>query len=154
MEMSSIKVTEVNDEANEKVGDANNIAEENIAIDSAKKQTEAINDVIGNQTSAKSKNFILNFLDFIKSSRFMRKCRNAGKRTGVPPKKIATNFFTHVLGTIGDILGTIVSSGKDIFITLVDALATVLKAGGSILFNVANAIVRIITLNKTVKGEF
>jgi hypothetical protein len=142
--MENITITEITPE-----GGANN---QTFTAPLNHHNDNAIPGVTDVEEVVKSKNFIGNFMDYVKSSAFMSKCEEAGKRTGVPPKKVARNFFENILGTIGDVLGVVISTGKDLLLTTIEVLGVVLKAGVSIICGVASAVVRVITLNKTVMG--
>lgn len=101
----------------------------------------------------KSRNFVQKFLDYIKGVGFINRCNEISRKSGASRKTVAKTFLGKVLGTIGDVLGITLGTGKDILVTAVDLLAAVLKGGITILFNVAKALVRLCTLNKTVTPD-
>ena len=101
------------------------------------------------QEEQKARSFLGQFTNYIKSDLFKKDVEDAAKKTGVPPKKIAQNFFEKALGTVGDILGIAVGTVKNAADTLINLLSTVAHGAVSIVCNVANALVSMVTLNKT-----
>ena len=93
--------------------------------------------------------FLKQFTDYIKGDTFKRDINDTAKKYGVPPKKLAQNFFEKALGTIGDILGIAINTVGNAGHTLIDILATVAHGAVNLIVNVANALARMITLNKT-----
>ena len=94
-------------------------------------------------------NYLNKFKEFIKSKSFKEQINETAKEYGVPPKKLAQNFFEKALGTVGDILGVAIS-------VVCNAGRTIVRIAGSIANTVINLIeslftgaVRVITLNKT-----
>jgi hypothetical protein len=97
----------------------------------------------------KAKNILNQFAEYIKGDSFKRDVNVVAREMNVPPKKLATNFFEQVLGTIGDIAGIAVSTVGNVAHNLTDLLAKVMHCGIDIICNVANALVSMCTLNKT-----
>lgn len=93
--------------------------------------------------------YLNKFKEFIKSKSFKQQIDETAKEYGIPPKKLAQNFFEKALGTVGDILGVAIS-------VVCNAGRTIVRVAGSIANTVINLIeslftgaVRVITLNKT-----
>ena len=92
--------------------------------------------------------YLNKFKEFIKSKSFKQQIDETAKEYGIPPKKLAQNFFEKALGTVGDILGVAIS-------VVCNAGRTIVRIAGSIANTVINLIeslftgaVRVITLNK------
>lgn len=93
--------------------------------------------------------YLNKFKEFIKSKSFKQQIDETAKEYGIPPKKLAQNFFEKALGTVGDILGVAIS-------VVCNAGRTIVRVAGSIANTIINLIeslftgaVRVITLNKT-----
>lgn len=97
----------------------------------------------------KSKNFIRNFMTFIRSNKFYNSCDRLSKKTHVSKKQIAHNFLEHVLGTISDVFHIVIETVEDVVTTVLDVLSKVLSAAASVICDVARKLVRVVTLNKT-----
>ena len=121
--------------------------------DTAQAVEEALNDfsdeVPTDDETTKAKGFLKQFTDYIKGDTFKRDINDTAKKYGVPPKKLAQNFFEKALGTVGDVLGIAISTVGNAAHTLVDILSTVAHGAVGLIVNVANALARIVTLNKT-----
>lgn len=97
----------------------------------------------------KARNILSQFTEYIKGPSFHRDVNIVAREMNVSPKKLATNFFEKVLGTIGDIAGIVVNTVGNVAHTIVDLLARVANCGIDIICKVANALVSVCTLNKT-----
>ena len=97
----------------------------------------------------KARNILSQFAEYIKGPSFQRDVNTVAREMNVPPKKLATNFFEKVLGTVGDIAGIAVSTVGNVGHNLIDLLARVAHCGVDIICKVANALVSICTFNKT-----
>ena len=98
---------------------------------------------------SKAKNFLNNFSNYIKGDSFKNEINETAKKYGIPPKKLAKNFFEKVLGTIGDVLGIAISAVDNAAHMVVNILSTVVHGAVNIIVGVANALASIVTLNKT-----
>ena len=86
----------------------------------------------------------------VKTAELKGKTKNeTAKKYGIPPKKLAKNFFEKVLGTIGDVLGIAISAVDNAAHMVVNILSTVVHGAVNIVVGVANALASIVTLNKT-----
>ena len=101
------------------------------------------------EETEEAKGFLKKFTEYIKGDTFKRDINNTAKKYGVPPKKLAQNFFEKALGTVGDILGIAINTVGNAGHTLIDILATVAHGAVNLIVNVANALARMVTLNKT-----
>ena len=101
------------------------------------------------QATTKAKRTILDFMSFLKSNKFKDEVNAMAKEYKVPPKRLATNFITKVLATVGDILGIAVSTVGNVAHNLIDLLSSILHGGVNIVIKVANAIISVGTLNRT-----
>ena len=121
--------------------------------DTAQAVEEALNgfsdEVPTEDETAKAKGFLKQFTDYIKGNTFKRDINDTAKKYGVPPKKLAQNFFEKALGTVSDVLGIAINTVGNAGHTLIDILATVAHGAVNLIVNVANALVRMVTLNKT-----
>ena len=121
--------------------------------DTAQAVEEALNDfsdeVPTDDETTKAKGFLKQFTDYIKGDTFKRDINDTAKKYGVPPKKLAQNFFEKALGTVGDVLGIAIGTVGNAAHTLVDILSTIVHGAVGLIVNVANALSRIVTLNKT-----
>ena len=121
--------------------------------DTAQAVEEALNDfsdeVPTDDKTTKAKGFLKQFTDYIKGDTFKHDINDTAKKYGVPPKKLAQNFFEKALGTIGDVLGIAINAVGNAGHTLIDILATVAHGAVNLIVNVANALARMVTLNKT-----
>lgn len=97
----------------------------------------------------KAKNFLNQFTDYIKGESFKKDINDTAKKYGVPPKKLAENFFEKALGTVGDVLGIAINTVGNAGHMLVDILSTIAHGAVNLIVNVANALARMVTLNKT-----
>lgn len=102
-----------------------------------------------NEDVKKAQNIFSQFTEYIKGDNFKNCINESAKKYGVPPKKLAQNFFEKVLGTIGDIAGIAVNTVGAGAHTVINLLSTILHGAVNIIVNVANALVSIVTLNKT-----
>ena len=121
--------------------------------DTAQAVQDALNsfsdEVPTDDEATKAKGFLKQFTDYIKGDTFKRDINDTAKKYGVPPKKLAQNFFEKALGTIGDVLGIAINTVGNAGHTLIDILATVAHGAVNLIVNVANALARMVTLNKT-----
>lgn len=121
--------------------------------DTAQAVEEALNgfsdEVPTDDEATKAKGFLKQFTDYIKGDTFKCDINDTAKKYGVPPKKLAQNFFEKALGTIGDVLGIAINTIGNAGHTLIDILATVAHGAVNLIVNVANALARMVTLNKT-----
>jgi hypothetical protein len=96
-----------------------------------------------------AKGFLNQFTEYIKGDKFKSDINETAKKYGVPPKKLAENFFEKALGTVGDVLGIAIGAVGNAGHMLVDILSTVAHGAVNIIVNIANALARVFTLNKT-----
>lgn len=116
--------------------------------------TESLNgfsDKVPGQESeeTKARNFLNMFTDYIKGESFKKDINETAKKYGVPPKKLAENFFEKALGTVGDVLGIVIGTVGNAGHTLVDILTTIAHGAINVIISVANALARLVTFNKT-----
>lgn len=97
----------------------------------------------------KSKGFISTFMNFIQSTRFYKKIQQTATNRRVSQKSVAKNFFTHVLGTIGDIGEIIFNTLEDLILGVLGILTNILVAGTQLICNTARGLLRVVTLNNT-----
>ena len=97
----------------------------------------------------KAKKTLLDFMNYIKSSSFIKKCNSLSRKTGIPPKKIAKGFFSNILGTIADILNIAIDTIQIGLAAIVEFLSWSIVTGGSIVCELAKGLVRVCTLNNT-----
>ena len=113
---------------------------------------EAMNDFadeVINETpnEKKAKGFLNSLKNYVKTQVFRDKVNETSQKTGIPPKKVAQNFFERALGTVGDILGIAIS-------VVCNAGRMVVQIAGTIcngIINLIQSIASIVTLNKTCK---
>ena len=112
-------------------------------------EEEEVEEEIPEEKIVEATDYLNKFKKFIKSKSFKQQINETAKEYGVPPKKLAQNFFEKALGTVGDILGVAIS-------VVCNAGRTIVRIAGSIANTVINLIeslfngaVRVITLNKT-----
>ena len=106
-------------------------------------------DTVPSAKEAKATKFLNNFKDYIQSQAFKDDVEETSKKYGVPPKKIAQNFFEKALGTVGDILGIGISVVCNTGHIVVNIASTVLHSIVNLIKSIANGIARIVTLNRT-----
>lgn len=97
----------------------------------------------------KAKGFLNQFTSYIKGESFKKDINDTAKKYGVPPKKLAQNFFEKALGTVGDVLGIAINTVGNAGHMLVDILSTIAHGAVNLIVNVANALARMVTLNNT-----
>ena len=121
----------------------------NDVLDEFEDETEEVEEEIPEEKIVEATDYLNKFKKFIKSKSFKQQINETAKEYGVPPKKLAQNFFEKALGTVGDILGVAIS-------VVCNAGRTIVRIAGSIANTVINLIeslfngaVRVITLNKT-----
>ena len=112
-------------------------------------EEEEVEEEIPEEKIEEATSYLNKFKEFIKTAAFKEQINKTAKEYGVPPKKLAQNFFEKALGTVGDILGVAIS-------VVCNAGRTIVRIAGSIANTVINLIeslfngaVRVITLNKT-----
>ena len=112
-------------------------------------EEEEVEEEIPEEKIEEATSYLNKFKEFIKTATFKEQINKTAKEYGVPPKKLAQNFFEKALGTVGDILGVAIS-------VVCNAGRTIVRIAGSIANTVINLIeslfngaVRVITLNKT-----
>ena len=112
-------------------------------------EEEEVEEEIPEEKIVEATNYLNKFKEFIKTAAFKEQRNKTAKEYGVPPKKLAQNFFEKALGTVGDILGVAIS-------VVCNAGRTIVRIAGSIANTIINLIeslfngaVRVITLNKT-----
>lgn len=98
---------------------------------------------------SKARNFLNMFTSYIKGESFKKDINETAKKYGIPPKKLAENFFEKALGTVGDVLGIAIGTVGNAGHTLIDILATIAHGAVNVIISVANALARMITFNKT-----
>lgn len=98
---------------------------------------------------AKATKFLNNFKDYIQSQAFKDDVEEASKKYGVPPKKLAQNFFEKALGTVGDILGIAINVVCNAGHLIVNIASTICHSIVNLIKSIASGIASIVTLNKT-----
>jgi hypothetical protein len=115
-----------------------------------KESLESFSDEIPTDSEVKkAQGFLSQFTEYIKGESFKKDINETAKKYGVPPKKLAENFFEKALGTVGDVLGIAIGAVGNAGHMLVDILSTVAHGAVNIIVNIANALARVFTLNKT-----
>lgn len=117
---------------------------------------EAMNDFadeVINETpnEKKAKGFLNSLKNYVKTQVFRDKVNETSKKTGIPPKKVAQNFFERALGTVGDILGIAISVVCNAGRMVVQIAGTICNGIINLIQSIANGIASIVTLNKTCK---
>lgn len=97
----------------------------------------------------KAKGFLNDFNQYVKSHAFKEDVNAVAKKYGVPPKKVAQNFFEKALGTVGDILGIAISVVCNAGHMVVNLASTVAHSIVNLIQSIANGIASIVTLNRT-----
>lgn len=101
------------------------------------------------QKEKEAKDYLGNLRQYIKSDLFKSDVEEVSKKTGVPPKKVAQNFFEKALGTVGDILGIAISVVCNTGRMVVNIASTVAHSIVNLIQNILNGVASIVTLNKT-----
>ena len=135
-------IEEVEDTINDVLDDFDDFEDE-------AEEGEAEEEEIPEEKIVEATDYLNKFKEFIRSKNFKQQINETAKEYGIPPKKLAQNFFEKALGTVGDILGVAIS-------VVCNAGRTIVRIAGSIANTVINLIeslfngaVRVITLNKT-----
>lgn len=97
----------------------------------------------------KSKNFLNNFMSYIKGNDFENKCEDLSKKYNVPKKEVAKSFLSKSLGTISDLLHIGIGAIEDTASALVTLLYNIINSGVRIVCNIARGLARIVTFNQT-----
>ena len=97
----------------------------------------------------KATSFLNTLKGYVQSEEFKADVNASAKKYGVPPKKIAQNFFEKALGTVGDILGVAVSVICNAGHMVVNLANTVCHSIVNLIQSIASGIVSIVTFNKT-----
>ena len=98
---------------------------------------------------SKAKRYLNDFKSYIQSASFKEDVDEVAKKYGVPPKKVAQNFFEKALGTVGDILGIAISVVCNTGHIIVNIASTVCHSIVNLIKSIANGIASIVTLNRT-----
>lgn len=98
---------------------------------------------------SKAKHYLQDFKNYIQSATFKNDVDEVAKKYGVPPKKVAQNFFEKALGTVGDILGIAISVVCNTGHIIVNIASTVCHSIVNLIKSIANGIASIVTLNRT-----
>lgn len=99
----------------------------------------------------KAKGFLNSLKSYVKTQAFKDKVNETSQKTGIPPKKVAQNFFERALGTVGDILGIAISVVCNAGRMVIQIAGTICNGIINLIQSIANGIASIITLNKTCK---
>ena len=154
--VEEIKVSEIDTDENPVVSNTTNIEVEETKEEKKKVTVEEI--IEDSQKHAeeeeveKSKGFLRNFMNYIKSKAFNSKCDDLSRKYNVPSKVVAKSFLTKALGTISDVLHIAIGAVEDCAITIINILTSDLKSGAKLICNVARALTSIVTLNRTCKA--
>lgn len=97
----------------------------------------------------KAKGFLGNFINYLNNGAFKNDINATAQRYNVPPKKLANNFLEKCLGTVGDVLGVVISTAGNAAHTLVDVLSALAHGAVNVIVGVANALSRLVTMNRT-----
>lgn len=147
---SDVKVLNVTVEPMTQAQADEKLEEKNIA-DIAKTVEDTINgfsnEIPMNEKDARG--FLGAFTDFIQSDTFRNDINEKAKKYGIPPRQLAKNFFTKILGIVGDILGIAVSTVGNVAHTIANVISTVLHSGVDLICRLASGISRIVTLNQS-----
>lgn len=119
---------------------SNTVQEVNQVIDSIDDTT---------QKEKEAKDYLNILRQYIKGDSFKKDVEEVSKKTGVPPKKVAQNFFEKALGTVGDILGIAISVVCNAGRMVVNLASTVCHSIVNLIQNILNGVASIVTLNKT-----
>ena len=99
----------------------------------------------------KAKGFLNSLKSYVQTQAFKDKVNETSQKTGIPPKKVAQNFFERALGTVGDILGIAISVVCNAGRMVVQIAGTICNGIINLIQSIANGIASIVTLNKTCK---
>lgn len=97
----------------------------------------------------KAKSFLNDFKSYIQSASFKDDVNEVSQKYGVPPKKVAQNFFEKALGTVGDILGIAINVVCSAGHMVVQFAATVVHSIVNLIQGILNGIATIISGNRT-----
>jgi len=147
--MENVKVLNVQVEpANASTEDLRKTVE--ATAQAVKESLDSFSDEVPTESEeTKARNFLNMFTDYIKGESFKKDINDTAKKYGVPPKKLAENFFEKALGTVGDVLGIAIGTVGNAGHTLIDILATIAHGAVNVIISVANALARLVTFNKT-----
>ena len=96
-----------------------------------------------------AKGFLNTFKSYIQSADFKQDVNDVAKKYGVPPKKVAQNFFEKALGTVGDILGIAINVVCNAGRMVISIASTVANSIINLIHSIASGIASIVTLNRT-----
>ena len=97
----------------------------------------------------KAKSFLNKFKSYITSETFKKDINETAKKYNIPPKQLAQNFFEKALGTVGDILGIVISAVTNAGHMVINIVGTVAHGIINLITNIANGLCSLVTLNKT-----
>lgn len=106
-------------------------------------------EVVETVEESKARNFLNDFKSYVQSAEFKDDVNQVAKKYGVPPKKVAQNFFEKALGTVGDILGIAISVVCNAGRVVVNVASTIAHSIVNLIQSIFNGIASIVTLNKT-----
>lgn len=116
----------------------------------AQVMSETLNSLEGETSKEKeAKGFLNNFKSYIQSANFKQDVNDVAKKYGVPPKKVAQNFFEKALGTVGDILGIAINVVCNAGRMVINIASTVANSIINLIHSIASGIASIVTLNRT-----
>lgn len=98
---------------------------------------------------SKASKFLKDFRSYIQGADFKNDVNEVAKKYGVPPKKVAQNFFEKALGTVGDILGIAISVVCNAGHMVINLASTVAHGIVNLIKSIAEGIASIVTFNRT-----
>lgn len=96
-----------------------------------------------------AKGFLNSLKSYMQSDAFKKDINETAVKYNVPPKRLAQNFFTKALGTVGDILGIAISAVCNAGHMVINIAGTLLHGIVDLIRGIANALASIVTLNQT-----
>ncbi len=111
-----------------------------------------LSDEVPGQESVKeqeAKGFLNKLKGYMQSSAFEKDINETAQKYGVPPKKLAQNFFTKALGTVGDILGIAINVVCNAGKMIINLASTVAHGIVELIRSIANGLASIVTFNQT-----
>ena len=123
-----------------------------VVCETVKTMNSVLNDLgetVETPQEKKAKSCLEDFSNYIKTQAFKSDVNSVARKHGIPPKKVAVNFFEKTLGTVGDILGIGINVVCNAGHMIINIATTVAQSIINLIHSIASGLVRLVTLNRT-----
>lgn len=108
----------------------------------AKEKTEA-----PTEAQEEAKDVLNGFLEYIKSKKFINKCKETGKKHNLDYKIVKNAFISGILGKIANTLGLVIDITLGVIEHVTEFICAIINRVCNLVASVCKSIVRVLTLN-------